>query len=68
MKGDLDASVPQRLFSTGLGSTTHNLPYTPSPRTASGFFVPVKVDPPGAAPITVVMDWLTRLAKQNPER
>ena len=67
VKGNLDASVPQRLFSTGLGSTTHNLPYAV---TADGqrFLVPVKVDPPGAAPITVVMDWLTRLAKQNPER
>ena len=60
VNGRIEATVPQRLFGTGLGSTTHELPYAV---TAAGqrFLIPVAADPPGAAPISVVMDWPGRL-------
>ena len=66
VNGQVDATVPQRLFVTGLGSTTHELPYAV---TAAGqrFLIPVAADPPGAAPISVVMDWPGRLPRHQPE-
>ena len=65
--GGIDGTVPQRLFNTGLGSTTHDLPYA----VAGGgqrFLIPVAVDPPRAAPINVVMDWPGGLPSHRPGR
>jgi hypothetical protein len=66
VNGALEPTVPQRLFLTGLGATTHNFPFAAA-RDGQRFLIPVPVDPPTAAPITVVLDWPARLAKQTPE-
>ena len=61
----VEATVPQRLFRTGLGSTTDEFPYTVS-HDGQRFLIPVPADPPGAAPISVVMDWTERLPRRRP--
>jgi hypothetical protein len=65
VNGQAEATVPRLLFRTGLGSTTHELPYTVD---AAGrrFLIPVAADPSGAAPISVVMDWPGRLPRHRP--
>ena len=66
VNGQLEATVPRRLFGTGLVSTDHELPYAVA-ATGQRFLIPVAADPPGAAPISVVMDWSGRLLRRQPE-
>ena len=59
------ATIPRRLFNTGLGATKHDLPYAVADR-GQRFLIPVAVDPPDAVPINVVMDWTERLPRRRP--
>ena len=66
VNGAVEANVPQRLFAMGLGATTHHLPYAVADR-GQRFLIPVAADPPGATPISMVMDWPGRLPETPAE-
>ena len=67
VSGRFEATVPQRLFATGLGTGIHNQPYAVAGK-GQRFLIPVAIDPPVAAPINVVMDWPGRLRSTRPGR
>jgi Tol biopolymer transport system component len=56
------ATVPQRLFQTNLLLAQNNHPYDVD-SDGDRFLIPVILNPPGAAPITVVLNWTARLRR-----
>jgi Tol biopolymer transport system component len=54
------AGVPLPLFQTGLVSVANNHPYVVT-RDGQRFLIPVVLNPPGATPITVVLNWPAKL-------
>ena len=60
---DSQAGVPRPLFKTSLLGIANNKPYVVT-RDGQRFLVPVAVNPPGAAPLTIVLNWPAKLRGQ----